>query len=106
MVHIETPVYPIHGGDVNGWIRPGVCCVLAALERPMLICYVRLGDRHGENLLFEEGTGGILHVDFNCLFDKVNTTWISSAALQDCLLFHRAKLWRNLKWFHSVSRTT
>jgi hypothetical protein len=31
----------------------------------------RLGDRHGENILFEEGTGGILHVDFNCLFDKV-----------------------------------
>ncbi|EON65245.1 hypothetical protein W97_04482 [Coniosporium apollinis CBS 100218] len=29
-----------------------------------------LGDRHGENLLLEEGTGGILHVDFNCLFDK------------------------------------
>ncbi|KAM5499633.1 serine/threonine-protein kinase M1 [Microsporum canis] len=29
-----------------------------------------LGDRHGENILFEEGTGGILHVDFNCLFDK------------------------------------
>ena len=31
----------------------------------------RLGDRHGENILFEEGTGGVLHVDFNCLFDKV-----------------------------------
>ncbi|EFR05531.1 kinase rad3 [Nannizzia gypsea CBS 118893] len=29
-----------------------------------------LGDRHGENMLFEEATGGILHVDFNCLFDK------------------------------------
>ncbi|KAH8430361.1 protein kinase MEC1 [Aspergillus melleus] len=29
-----------------------------------------LGDRHGENILFEEGTGGIIHVDFNCLFDK------------------------------------
>ncbi|GBF64420.1 kinase [Trichophyton mentagrophytes] len=29
-----------------------------------------LGDRHGENILFEEETGGILHVDFNCLFDK------------------------------------
>ena len=35
-----------------------------------LTCY-RLGDRHGENILFEEGSGGILHVDFNCLFDKV-----------------------------------
>ncbi|KAH1487347.1 hypothetical protein LV164_008254 [Aspergillus fumigatus] len=30
----------------------------------------RLGDRHGENILFEEGTGGVIHVDFNCLFDK------------------------------------
>lgn len=29
-----------------------------------------LGDRHGENLLLEEGTGGVFHVDFNCLFDK------------------------------------
>jgi phosphatidylinositol kinase/protein kinase (PI-3 family) len=32
-----------------------------------------LGDRHGENLSFEEGTGGLLHVDFNCLFDKGQT---------------------------------
>ena len=29
-----------------------------------------LGDRHGENILLEEGTGGVFHVDFNCLFDK------------------------------------
>ncbi|KAF2860353.1 hypothetical protein K470DRAFT_74713 [Piedraia hortae CBS 480.64] len=29
-----------------------------------------LGDRHGENILIEESTGGIFHVDFNCLFDK------------------------------------
>ena len=32
-----------------------------------------LGDRHGENILFEEGTGGTFHVDFNCLFDKGRT---------------------------------
>lgn len=29
-----------------------------------------LGDRHGENILFEQGNGGTFHVDFNCLFDK------------------------------------
>lgn len=29
-----------------------------------------LGDRHGENILLEEGNGGVFHVDFNCLFDK------------------------------------
>ena len=32
-----------------------------------------LGDRHGENILFEEGSGGTFHVDFNCLFDKGKT---------------------------------
>ncbi|CCH42199.1 Serine/threonine-protein kinase [Wickerhamomyces ciferrii] len=29
-----------------------------------------LGDRHGENLLLNEKDGGILHVDFDCLFEK------------------------------------
>ena len=29
-----------------------------------------LGDRHGENILFEEDNGSLMHVDFNCLFDK------------------------------------
>lgn len=29
-----------------------------------------LGDRHGENILFQGENGGTLHVDFNCLFDK------------------------------------
>ncbi|KAF2147721.1 hypothetical protein K461DRAFT_248608 [Myriangium duriaei CBS 260.36] len=29
-----------------------------------------LGDRHGENILLEETSGGVFHVDFNCLFDK------------------------------------
>ncbi|KAK3679373.1 serine/threonine-protein kinase M1 [Recurvomyces mirabilis] len=32
-----------------------------------------LGDRHGENILLQEGTGGVFHVDFNCLFDKGRT---------------------------------
>lgn len=30
-----------------------------------------LGDRHGENILFDSITGDTVHVDFNCLFDKV-----------------------------------
>ncbi|KAJ3311720.1 serine/threonine-protein kinase M1 [Boothiomyces sp. JEL0838] len=31
---------------------------------------VGLGDRHGENILFDELTGECLHVDLNCLFEK------------------------------------
>lgn len=32
-----------------------------------------LGDRHGENILFDSTTGDTVHVDFNCLFDKART---------------------------------
>ena len=32
----------------------------------------RLGDRHTENILMNEMTGACLHVDFNCIFDKVS----------------------------------
>ena len=31
-----------------------------------------LGDRHGENILFDDTNGDCVHVDFNCLFEKVN----------------------------------
>ncbi|KAJ3127354.1 serine/threonine-protein kinase M1 [Nowakowskiella sp. JEL0407] len=31
---------------------------------------VGLGDRHGENILFDETNGDTVHVDFNCLFEK------------------------------------
>lgn len=29
-----------------------------------------LGDRHGENILVDTCSGGAVHVDFSCLFDK------------------------------------
>lgn len=32
----------------------------------------RLGDRHCENILLDSNTGDVVHVDFNCLFEKVS----------------------------------
>uniref|UniRef100_V9IJ60 Serine/threonine-protein kinase atr n=1 Tax=Apis cerana TaxID=7461 RepID=V9IJ60_APICE len=29
-----------------------------------------LGDRHGENILFDSKCGDCVHVDFNCLFNR------------------------------------
>jgi phosphatidylinositol kinase/protein kinase (PI-3 family) len=29
-----------------------------------------LGDRHCENILMDNNTGDLVHVDFNCLFEK------------------------------------
>lgn len=32
-----------------------------------------LGDRHGENILLDSTSGDVVHVDFNCLFNKGET---------------------------------
>ena len=48
--------------------------VLGSVNQPSggaVLIFKSLGDRHGETLLLREGHGGVLHVDFNCLFDKV-----------------------------------
>lgn len=37
----------------------------------MLTHVQRLGDRHCENILMDTNTGDVVHVDFNCLFEKV-----------------------------------
>ncbi|KAG0225937.1 serine/threonine-protein kinase M1 [Actinomortierella wolfii] len=32
-----------------------------------------LGDRHGENILFDQKNGDIVHVDFNCIFEQAKS---------------------------------
>lgn len=39
-----------------------------------------LGDRHGENILLDSKCGDCVHVDFNCLFNRV---------ISYSLLFHQ-----------------
>lgn len=35
-----------------------------------------LGDRHTENILFDSTTGGVVHVDFSCVFNTgLNLPW-------------------------------
>jgi serine/threonine-protein kinase ATR len=41
------------------------------------IVTLSLGDRHGENILLDSTTGDVVHVDFNCLFDKGRTFEVS-----------------------------
>jgi hypothetical protein len=35
--------------------------------------FARLGDRHGENTLYDANSGDAVHVDLNCLFEKGRT---------------------------------
>ena len=55
-----------------------------------------LGDRHGENVLLEQGDGGTFHVDFNCLFDKGLTF-----EKPELVPFDSTKTRSSLFWRHS-----
>lgn len=59
MATIQKQLY-IHGGNYE---YGGFCCWVDEI-----LC--RLGDRHGENILYDEKSGECLHVDLNCLFEK------------------------------------
>ncbi|OJJ46333.1 hypothetical protein ASPZODRAFT_66362 [Penicilliopsis zonata CBS 506.65] len=56
--------------ETEAWFTARLRYTRSTAVMSMVGYVLGLGDRHGENILFEEGTGGVLHVDFNCLFDK------------------------------------
>ncbi|KAJ5791400.1 uncharacterized protein N7518_008411 [Penicillium psychrosexuale] len=59
--------------ETESWFTARLRYTRSSAVMSMVGYVLGLGDRHGENLSFEEGTGGLLHVDFNCLFDKGHT---------------------------------
>ena len=59
-------MFPEPGSWFTARLRYARSCAVMSIVGHVL----GLGDRHGENILFEEGNGGTFHVDFNCLFDK------------------------------------
>ncbi|PKA50257.1 Serine/threonine-protein kinase ATR [Apostasia shenzhenica] len=52
------------------WFRARVTYAQTTAVWSMVGHIVGLGDRHGENILFDSTTGDCVHVDFSCLFDK------------------------------------
>jgi serine/threonine-protein kinase ATR len=56
--------------EPSAWFAARIRYTRSCAVMSMVGTILGLGDRHGENILFEEGNGGTFHVDFNCLFDK------------------------------------
>ncbi|XP_041996259.1 serine/threonine-protein kinase ATR-like isoform X2 [Salvia splendens] len=52
------------------WFRARTAYAHTTAVWSMVGHIVGLGDRHGENILFDSTTGDCVHVDFSCLFDK------------------------------------
>ncbi|KKA30143.1 hypothetical protein TD95_002801 [Thielaviopsis punctulata] len=59
--------------DPTAWFRARLRYTRSCAVMSMVGTILGLGDRHGENILLEEGSGGVFHVDFNCLFEKGRT---------------------------------
>ncbi|KAI1003089.1 Protein kinase [Podosphaera aphanis] len=56
--------------EPSAWFAARLRYTRSCAVMSMVGTILGLGDRHGENVLLEEGNGGIFHVDFNCLFEK------------------------------------
>lgn len=66
--------------------RSAYCRSVAVMS--MVGYILGLGDRHGENILFDSLTGECVHVDFNCLFNKVR----NAPLLNLVFILHACKL--------------
>jgi hypothetical protein len=53
------------------WLEAKLLFSRSAALWSMVGHVVGLGDRHGENILIHTTSGECVHVDFDCLFDKV-----------------------------------
>lgn len=56
--------------DPTMWYNARLTYVRTSAVMSMVGFIIGLGDRHGENILFDSKTGDTVHVDFNCLFNK------------------------------------
>ena len=58
--------------DPTSWYNARVAYCRTAAVMSMTGYILGLGDRHGENILLDSTSGHCVHVDFNCLFNKVS----------------------------------
>ncbi|PKI83205.1 non-specific serine/threonine protein kinase [Malassezia vespertilionis] len=59
--------------EPGAWFRARSAYARTAAVMSIVGFVLGLGDRHGDNILFDAGSGDTVHVDLNCLFDKGST---------------------------------
>ncbi|KAI0053695.1 hypothetical protein FA95DRAFT_478808 [Auriscalpium vulgare] len=59
--------------EPSAWLASRLTYARTSAVMCMVGFILGLGDRHCENILLDENTGAVVHVDFNCLFDKGKT---------------------------------
>ena len=60
--------------DPHRWYEARTQFTLSAAAWSAVGHVIGLGDRHSENILVDEASGEMVHVDFDCIFDKVRVS--------------------------------
>ncbi len=84
--------------DPQDWFLARLNYVRTIAVMSMIGFVVGLGDRHGENILFDAVCGDAVHVDLSCLFNKGTVSLVvplrASLLALDCLqLGESSSLW-------------
>jgi serine/threonine-protein kinase ATR len=58
--------------EPTAWLASRLTYGRTAAVMSMVGWILGLGDRHCENILLDNNTGDVVHVDFNCLFEKAS----------------------------------
>jgi phosphatidylinositol kinase/protein kinase (PI-3 family) len=58
--------------DPHQWYQARVLFTLSAAVWSAVGYVIGLGDRHAENILVDTTRGELVHVDFDCIFNKVS----------------------------------
>ncbi|KAF8592595.1 hypothetical protein K439DRAFT_1625944 [Ramaria rubella] len=56
--------------EPSAWLASRLAYARTAAVMSMVGFIIGLGDRHSENILLDVNTGDVIHVDFDCLFEK------------------------------------
>ncbi|XP_030746712.1 serine/threonine-protein kinase ATR-like isoform X2 [Sitophilus oryzae] len=59
-----------HFPDAQSWLTARTAYIRTTAVISITGYILGLGDRHGENILLDSTCGDVVHVDFNCLFNK------------------------------------
>lgn len=62
--------FQIHFSDSRAWFEAKKQYAVSLATMSVVGYVLGLGDRHGENIMLNEVSGAVIHVDFNCLFEK------------------------------------
>lgn len=92
----------------NKWICARKNYIVSSAYYSIIGYILGLGDRHCENLLYSLNSGICMHVDFNCLFDKVIIIFtIRGDPLKFPNLYHLgSRIILLTQWVHSGQRAT